>query len=135
MILNQTSPFRCGEITRATLALTIAIGGFSLLISGSANARPLGSATSAIAQDAHDNGFMLVRDGCGRGMRFSNSRGRCVPQSGGGYGGGGYGYGGGGYGGGGYGGGHRFYSGGRRGGSHNGCPPGMRFSHRMGHCV
>ena len=60
------------------------------------------------AFSADDGALTLVRDGCGRGFRFSNYRQACVPIEG--YGGGGYG--GGNYRGGGGGGGQRMGGGG-----------------------
>jgi hypothetical protein len=54
-----------------------------MLLSGAANAAPLALAKSAITQ-ADDSDLTLVRDGCGRGMRYSNRRGGCVPQDRGG---------------------------------------------------
>jgi hypothetical protein len=60
--------------TFASLALTVAVGATSVPLAGSASALPLALAkTAAMATDA-----IQVRDGCGRGMRFSNRRQRCV---------------------------------------------------------
>ena len=50
------------------LALTVAIGAGALLLASDAQAMPLTLAkTTAIESDV-----TLVRDGCGRGYRFSN---------------------------------------------------------------
>jgi hypothetical protein len=70
-------------IISAALAMVIAIcGSFAPL---AANAAPLGAMKSAITQsDAQDSDVTLVRDGCGRGMRFSNRRQACVEDFGGG---------------------------------------------------
>jgi hypothetical protein len=78
-----------GKITlgmrRVSLALFVAMAGTVLLAAGSADAAPLALGKSAIAQsEALDGGVILVRDGCGRGMRYSNRRGGCVPQDRGG---------------------------------------------------
>lgn len=59
------------------LALTIAIGAASVLVAADARALPLAPAQPAAATES---GITLVRDGCGRGMRYSNRRGGCVPQ-------------------------------------------------------
>jgi hypothetical protein len=68
-------------MTGASLALIIAIGGSAVLLSGAANAAPLALGKSAITQ-ADDSDVTLVRDGCGRGMRYSHRRGGCVPSDG-----------------------------------------------------
>ena len=65
----------------ATVALMFAIGGS--FAPTDANAAPLTFAKGVIAQ-VQDSNLTLVRDGCGRGMRFSNRRQACVPQGGGG---------------------------------------------------
>jgi hypothetical protein len=62
-------------------ALVLAVGAFALL-AGPADAAPLTSSKSAISQ-SDETVLTLVRDGCGRGMRFSNRRQACVPQGGG----------------------------------------------------
>src|SRR5436190_1617322 len=72
-----------GRMTRASLALTVAISGSAVLLASAANAAPLALAKSAITQ-VDDSDVTLVRDGCGRGMRYSNRRGGCVPIDGGG---------------------------------------------------
>ena len=75
---------------RTILFSGLAVIAASALTPASAGPMPLNPAISA------DSGLTLVRDGCGRGFRFSNYRQACVPIEG--YGGGGYGaYGGGGY--------------------------------------
>jgi hypothetical protein len=51
------------------------------MLAGPADAAPLTSSKSAISQS--DDVLTLVRDGCGRGMRFSNRRQACVPEGGG----------------------------------------------------
>ena len=114
--------FYRGLIVSAAVAVVIAIcGSFAPL---AANAAPLGAMKSAITQSvAQDSDVTLVRDGCGRGMRFSNRRQACVPIGGGvdpgvvimqgiiqGV----------------------VGSGGRRG---DGCPRGMRFSNSRQACV
>jgi hypothetical protein len=67
---------------RTLQALIIAIGAVFLL-AGSADAAPLGLGTSAAVQSGVQEGdVLLVRDGCGRGMRWSNRRGHCVPMDG-----------------------------------------------------
>ena len=111
-----------------TAALAAAVGAFAML-AGPANAAPLGSATSAISQ-SDDGALTFVADGCGRGWRWSNSRGRCVPMGGGGPG---------------YGPGYvdpgAAIVGGIVGGIVQGvtrpagCPPGTRWSNRRGGCV
>jgi hypothetical protein len=64
---------------RTLQALIIAIAAVFLL-AGGADAAPLGLGTSAAIQsDAQEGDVTLVRDGCGRGMRYSNRRGGCVP--------------------------------------------------------
>ena len=63
------------------IALMVAIGGLSVMLAGGASAAPLGLANSAIAQSiVQDSDLTLVRDGCGRGMRYSNRRQACVPD-------------------------------------------------------
>jgi len=108
MFTNITRGFAWGTVTRASLALIIAIGAAFLLHAGRADAAPLGLAKSAIVQSgAQDSDLTLVRDGCGRGMRFSNSRQRCVEDFNGG--------------------GGRYVE--------PGCPRGMRFSNSRQACV
>jgi hypothetical protein len=62
-------------LASAVLAVMFAIGG--LFVSAEANASPLAAMKGAITEAAPED-VTLVRDGCGRGMRFSNSRQRCV---------------------------------------------------------
>jgi hypothetical protein len=60
------------------LALLVAAGG-TFLLAGGAGAAPLALGKSAAVQSSADAGdVILVRDGCGRGLRWSNSRQRCV---------------------------------------------------------
>jgi hypothetical protein len=51
------------------------LGAATVLASPQARAMPLTPAVAAAVED----GVTLVRDGCGRGYRFSNRRGGCVP--------------------------------------------------------
>ena len=67
---------------RTILLSTFAVIATSALAPASAGPMPLNPAVSA------DSGLTLVRDGCGRGFRFSYRRQACVPIDG--YGGGGY---------------------------------------------
>jgi hypothetical protein len=60
---------------RKFLVLAAAIGG--LLLAGDAGAVPLAGARHGIAASGD---VTLVRDGCGRGFRWSNSRQACVPE-------------------------------------------------------
>ena len=69
---------------RTILFSGLAVIAASALAPASAGPMPLNPAVSA------DSGLTLVRDGCGRGFRFSNYRQACVPIEGYGYGGGGY---------------------------------------------
>lgn len=101
---TRTTLFRASKF--ATLALLAAIGSLFVLPAGDASAAPPAFANSAIAQATHSD-LTLVRDGCGRGMRFSNRRQTCVEDFGGG--------------------GPRVVE--------PGCPRGMRFSNSRGHCV
>jgi hypothetical protein len=74
-----------GATMRTLQALIIAIGAVFLLAGGAADAAPLGLGTSvAVQSGAQEGDVILVRDGCGRGMRYSNRRGGCVPQDRGG---------------------------------------------------
>jgi hypothetical protein len=61
-----------------SLAFAVAVGSMTLLSSGSAGALPVLSGESAAS--AVESNLLLVRDGCGRGMRYSNRRGGCVPD-------------------------------------------------------
>jgi hypothetical protein len=56
------------------LALTAAIGTFSALLVVDSGALPLAPAKQTVAQ----SDTVLVRDRCGRGMRYSERRHRCV---------------------------------------------------------
>ena len=62
--------------TFASLALAVAVGVVALMNTGHAGALPLAFAKNS----AVDPAVVLVRDGCGRDMRFSNSRQACVPD-------------------------------------------------------
>ena len=66
----------------SAVALMLAFGSSFAPTAGDANAAPLTFAKGVIAQ-VQDSNLTLVRDGCGRGMRFSNRRQTCVPQGGG----------------------------------------------------
>ena len=98
--------FDLATTTLASLAVMIAVG--ATLLAGNAGAAPIAPATSAIVQSAaQDSDVTLVRDGCGRGMRFSNRLQACVEDYGGG--------------------GPRVVE--------PGCPPGTRFSNNRQACV
>jgi hypothetical protein len=58
-------------------ALAIAIGATALLTCGNAGAFPLAPVESAAAVDSS---LLMVRDGCGRGFRYSRRAGGCVPD-------------------------------------------------------
>ncbi len=58
-----------------TATLTVAIAAMSALFALDASALPLAAAKQ---QAAVESQLTLVRDGCGRGMRFSNHREDCV---------------------------------------------------------
>ena len=58
-----------------SLAVFVAIAATALLSSGSAGALPVVSVESVAAIESN---MLLVRDGCGRGMRFSNRLQACV---------------------------------------------------------
>ena len=90
--------------TMVRSALVLAVGVFALL-AGPADAAPLTFSKSAISQ-SDETVLTLVRDGCGRGMRFSNRLQACVEA---------------------FGGGPRFVE--------PGCPRGMRFSNSRQACV
>lgn len=77
MFANLTGRMTRRTTTFASLALALAVGGAALLLANNAHALPLVGGATAI-QGAQDSDVTLVRDGCGRGMRFSNNRGRCV---------------------------------------------------------
>jgi len=83
MSVTKIGIFIRGTTAAASLALMIAIGGSFASLTSEANAMPLAPAKNAITQSgAQDSDVTLVRDGCGRGMRFSNSRQRCVEDGG-----------------------------------------------------
>jgi hypothetical protein len=58
-----------------SLAFAVALGSMALLSSGNAGALPGPPAESAAAVESN---LLLVRDGCGRGFRWSNRRQACV---------------------------------------------------------
>ena len=60
-----------------SIAFAIAVGSAALLSSGTAGAFPLPPVESAAAADSS---LLLVRDGCGRGFRYSHRAGGCVPD-------------------------------------------------------
>jgi len=66
----------------ASLALLAAIGVATVLFAGPASAAPLGVAGSAVTEAAGEDALTAVRDGCGRGMRFSNRLQTCVEEGG-----------------------------------------------------
>ena len=59
----------------------IAVGAVSALLAVDAGALPVASVAH---QAAAENNLVLVRDGCGRGMRYSHRRQRCVEEGRGG---------------------------------------------------
>jgi hypothetical protein len=61
-----------------TIALTAALGAAAALMPAGAGAMPLAQDKAGIA--ASDT-VLLVREGCGRGMQWSERRRRCVPDS------------------------------------------------------
>jgi hypothetical protein len=113
--------FRLATSTMVRLAAVVAVGAFAML-AAPADAAPLTSSKSAISQS--DDSVTLVRDGCGRGMRYSNRRGGCVPDGDGR----GPGY---------VDPGAAIIGGIVQGviGAPRGCPPGTRWSNRRGTCV
>lgn len=60
-------------------AFAIAVGSIALLTSGHAGAFPLAPVETAAA-GVESNLLLLVRDGCGRGFRYSRRAGGCVPD-------------------------------------------------------
>ena len=80
MFTDIAKKFDVATTVLASLAVMIALG--ATLLAGNASAAPIAPATSAIAQcgTAQDSDVTLVRDGCGRGMRFSTRRQGCVPE-------------------------------------------------------
>ena len=65
------------ELQMRSLAYAVAIGSMALLTSGSAGALPNAPGESAFGVASN---LLLVRDGCGRGMRFSNRMQACVEE-------------------------------------------------------
>jgi hypothetical protein len=61
---------------RKLLVLAAAICGMAALFAIDAGAMPLSPATHGFGS----SDITLIRDGCGPGMRFSNSRQTCVPD-------------------------------------------------------
>jgi hypothetical protein len=61
-----------------TLAITAAIGAMAALMPAGAGALPLAQDKAGIATS---DTVLLVREGCGRGMQWSERRRRCVPDS------------------------------------------------------
>ena len=61
---------------RRMLMVAAAVGALGALVTFEAGAMPL----SPVEQGFGVSDLMLVRDGCGRGMRFSERRQRCVPD-------------------------------------------------------
>jgi hypothetical protein len=57
------------------IAFTLAAGALGLAFAGSASALPLAPVAQAASETSD---IQLVRDGCGRGLRYSNRRDRCV---------------------------------------------------------
>jgi hypothetical protein len=60
---------------RRMLVMTAAVGVLCALVAFEVSAMPFSP-----LQDGFGADTMVVRDGCGRGMRFSERRGRCVPD-------------------------------------------------------
>lgn len=61
---------------RRMLVMTAAVGVLSAFGAFGAGAMPFSPVQHGFTVDD----TLLVRDGCGRGMRFSERRGRCVPD-------------------------------------------------------
>lgn len=59
-----------------TITITVTAAAVSALLTVGASAAPLAPAK----QFGIESNITLVRDGCGRGMRYSNSRDRCVEK-------------------------------------------------------
>jgi hypothetical protein len=72
------------QASRLLIVAAVAAAGLSALICSDAVAAPLAAAMPAGVESP----TLQVRDGCGRGMRFSNSRQACVEDFGEGRGGG-----------------------------------------------
>lgn len=60
-----------------TITTAAAAGALTALLTVGASALPL----APLKQPGAESNLILVRDGCGRGMRYSNSRDRCVSKS------------------------------------------------------
>jgi hypothetical protein len=73
-IVRQPS-FQKESLQMRSLAFAVAIGAMALLPSGNAGALPGALVESAVAVESN---LLLVRDGCGRGFRWSNRRQACV---------------------------------------------------------
>jgi hypothetical protein len=105
MFFRKKATRAARTMTFAALALAV---GAMVLIADSAGAAPLGLGKGAINQSsALEGDVTLVRDGCGRGMRFSNRRQVCVED----------------------------FDRGPPVVVAPGCPRGMRFSNSRGRCV
>lgn len=100
-----TTSFRRRALVLASMMLAVAFSLPGLMFAGSAGAAPL-AAKGALVQSAQDSDVTLVRDGCGRGMRFSNRLQACVEA---------------------FDGPPAYVA--------PGCPPGTRFSERMQACI
>ena len=61
---------------RMMLRVAAAVGALGALVAVEAGAMPL----SPVQHGFGSNDLTLVRDGCGRGFRFSERRQRCVPD-------------------------------------------------------
>ncbi len=61
-----------------TIAFTVALAAATALIPAGASALPLAQGKASVA--AEDT-VLLVREGCGRGMQWSERRRQCVPDS------------------------------------------------------
>jgi hypothetical protein len=61
-----------------TIAFAVAIGAAAALMPAGASAMPLAQDKAGIAGS---DTVLLVREGCGRGMQWSERRRRCVPDS------------------------------------------------------
>ena len=73
MLGKMTSGMR-----RVSLALVAAVAGAFLLAAGSAEAAPLALGKAIAQSEVLDGEVILVRDGCGRGLRWSHRRQMCV---------------------------------------------------------
>ena len=61
-----------------TIAFTVALGAAAALLPAGAGAMPLAQDKAGVADS---DTVLLVREGCGRGMQWSERRRRCVPDS------------------------------------------------------